>query len=96
MPSINGHEMAQEVIDLIEHAAANDNAEALQWLMNQPVLESGWCIDTWLLEDLEALGNTLSSIDSDQKTRLLTEINIRLGDKKESAGDDDIKLAIAQ
>ncbi|MDM5140671.1 KAP family NTPase [Aeromonas bestiarum] len=94
MPTINGHEMAQEVIDLIENAATYDKSEVLQWLMNQPVLESGWCIDTWHSEDLEALSNTLTSIDSDQVIRLLTEVNHRLSDKKEGTDDDEEKLAI--
>lgn len=95
MPNINGREMAQEVTDLIEHAAGYDNKEVLQWLISQPILKSGWCIDTWVLEDLEALGSTLTSIECDQKERLLAVVNERLGDINEDTDNDDTELAIA-
>ncbi|WP_421248051.1 P-loop NTPase fold protein [Aeromonas jandaei] len=95
MPSINGHEMAQEAIDLIEYVIANDKNEALQWLMNQPILGTGWCIDTWLLDDIAALRNALSSINSDQIKKFITELNNRLNEENEGA-DDSTTLAVAQ
>ena len=69
--------------------------DVLPWLMNQSIIKSGWNIDSWSLEDLEALDNTLASIKGDEKIQLLTEVRNRLRDEKEEAENDDQKLEIA-
>ncbi|NOH32860.1 P-loop NTPase fold protein [Vibrio chagasii] len=72
MPKINESSIEIEAIALLDDSISNKNNAERDWLLAQPIDESGWNISEWSIGNLKALYNLLNDDDETRNTKLIT------------------------
>ncbi|RGP90419.1 hypothetical protein BC355_19120 [Vibrio cholerae] len=83
MPNLSDGDTVEEALAFLEDAIANNKQYAIDWLVNQPSANCGWCLNAWSELNLRRLKDCLSGL----KEYPLTQAVDTLFDKKSSTDD---------
>lgn len=83
MPNINDEDTVEEALAFLENAIANNKQFAVDWLVNQPWDNSGWCLDKWSELNLRRLKDCLIQTE---ECKLSLAVDTILG--KDNNSDD--------
>lgn len=83
MSNLSDGDTAEEVLVFLEDAIANNKQYAIDWLVNQPLVNSGWCLSQWSELNLRRLKDCLSGLKESPLTQAVDD----LLDKENSTDD---------
>ncbi|WP_447078907.1 P-loop NTPase fold protein [Shewanella algae] len=66
MPNLSDGDTVEEALAFLEDAIANNKQYAIDWLVNQPLAELGWCLGTWSELNLRRLKDCLQELKESQ------------------------------
>lgn len=70
MPTINDGDLELEVIALLDDSMSNGYDDERNWLLAQPLQDTGWNVSEWSLDGLKALHNVLDDDPNTKNERL--------------------------